>query len=648
MAYTRTYSTVEERLKPTLQFYLYSEAYRWEFTTMVTSHTWDGDINTANEAFDIKVWNRQESNDRRKLPFEEGMMVKAVLIYKQEKGQPTKPNELFRGIIVRRSLEAAGEEALKVVDYNWYLNQNEVTKAFRKRRADQVVSELCKLADVPVGYLANTGYVFSELEFVDKTIWGIIQTVLTETYLRTGKRYKIRSEDGKLALREMTVPLQRVLIERGANLLGATRETSIEDVKTQVVMTGGENPKNPRQVRSDAALKKKYGTMTVIENDPDITGPGGLATLAQALLNRLKKPSDQMSISALADYTVSAGTLIEVYDEFTGLTNYYYVTSHSHSDADTMSIELSKTIDQELIRYEAPDDYEEKGSSSSGSSDNSTATMVNGKSTVLSYGSGYNATAYDPKIGGINGSGDYSTTASGTKWDYNRTIAVDPSVIPYGSVVHIHVPGLPQYSSIYLAEDTGGAIKGKRVDVLIKGKNATAQFGRRNVQIAIIEKGKGKADARNKASKWSSLKADYLKKIDVKTPSKRLTQREQIVALARSYKGKLKYKFGGKNIESGAGDCSGFTYAIYKKKGIDIGHGTSSQVTKGKKVAKSAALPGDLVFFKGTYRAGVSHVGVVTSPGMCVSLASSGCLEHSYISGYWGQHFMQINRVLNT
>ncbi len=634
MAYTRTYSEHEERLKPTLHFYLYNDSYRWDFTDMVQSHSFEGDINTAAESFSISIWNRQESTSRRSLPFDEGLMVKVMLEFKSDTGKPASPKELFRGIIINRSLIAEGEESLSVYDYNWYLAQNEVTKSFRKKRADQIVAELGRTAGVPIGYMANTKLVFTELEFIDKTIWEIMQTVITETYLKTGKRYKIRSENGKLSLREVSVTLNRLLIERGANMLGANRERSIQDVKTQVIMTGGENPNNPRQLRIDAAAKKKYGTMTVIENDPDVTGPGGLGSLANALLKKLKEPKDEISVEALADYTVTAGTMIEVYDDFTGASGYYYVTSHSHSDCIRMSLQLSKSFEQEIVRYEVPEAKEENLAS------------IDGKLTGISYSSGYTATAYDPSLGGINGSGNYLTTASGTRWAYNRTIAVDPSVIPYGSIVHIYVPGFPQYSSIYLAEDTGGAIKGKRVDVLIKGKSDTAKFGRRGVQIAILEKGTGKADARNKANKWASLKEKFVKKFKPAKSSKVSTKRKKAVEVAQSYKGKLKYKFGGKNIGTGAGDCSGFTYAVMKKAGLDIGHGTTSQLTKGKKVSKSAAQPGDLVFFKGTYRAGVSHVGIVTTPGNCISLASSGCLEHSYTSGYWGKHFMQINKVL--
>ena len=119
-----------------------------------------------------------------------------------------------------------------------------------------------------------------------------------------------------------------------------------------------------------------------------------------------------------------------------------------------------------------------------------------------------------------------------------------------------------------------------------------------------------------------------------------------VVDYARSFIGKLKYVFGGKNIAGGSGDCSGFTqYVFAQAADVNIGHGTSTQVTKGKKVSKDDAQPGDLIFFQGTYRAGVSHVGIVTKKGSFVSLASKGCYEASYTSGYWGEHFMQIRRL---
>lgn len=118
-----------------------------------------------------------------------------------------------------------------------------------------------------------------------------------------------------------------------------------------------------------------------------------------------------------------------------------------------------------------------------------------------------------------------------------------------------------------------------------------------------------------------------------------------VVSVAQSFVGKLRYAFGGTNIAGGSGDCSAFTQYCFRQVGVSLGRDTLSQIKQGEQVNKSEARPGDVVFFKGTYRSGVSHVGIVTSPGRCISLASSGCKDHSYTSGYWGNHYMQIRRV---
>ena len=57
-------------------------------------------------------------------------------------------------------------------------------------------------------------------------------------------------------------------------------------------------------------------------------------------------------------------------------------------------------------------------------------------------------------------------TSTGVTATTNHTIAVDPSVIPYGSQVVIN-------GQVYVAEDCGGAIKGNRIDVYV----ATHQEG---------------------------------------------------------------------------------------------------------------------------------------------------------------------------
>lgn len=64
-----------------------------------------------------------------------------------------------------------------------------------------------------------------------------------------------------------------------------------------------------------------------------------------------------------------------------------------------------------------------------------------------------------------------------------RVIAVDPSVIPLNSIVEIE-----GYGKV-IALDTGGAIKGNRIDYLVANDSEANNFGRRNVNINIIRKG---------------------------------------------------------------------------------------------------------------------------------------------------------------
>ena len=61
-------------------------------------------------------------------------------------------------------------------------------------------------------------------------------------------------------------------------------------------------------------------------------------------------------------------------------------------------------------------------------------------------------------------------TASGTVATEGRTIAVDPTVIPYGTTVYID-------GQAFVAEDCGGAIKGKRIDMYFDNHEKALLWG---------------------------------------------------------------------------------------------------------------------------------------------------------------------------
>jgi 3D (Asp-Asp-Asp) domain-containing protein len=72
-------------------------------------------------------------------------------------------------------------------------------------------------------------------------------------------------------------------------------------------------------------------------------------------------------------------------------------------------------------------------------------------------------------------------TASGERVR-SGIIAADPRVLPLGTVVHIEGMGT------FVVKDTGGDIKGSRIDIWMPARSQAMKFGRRKVQVRVISK----------------------------------------------------------------------------------------------------------------------------------------------------------------
>lgn len=90
-----------------------------------------------------------------------------------------------------------------------------------------------------------------------------------------------------------------------------------------------------------------------------------------------------------------------------------------------------------------------------------------------------------------NDAGCNTKTATGSTATIGKTVAVDPSIIPLGSIVYI-TSDYPGISGEYLAEDVGGGIRGHMIDIYFgEGKDAyrnAINFGKRNVTIKLMYK----------------------------------------------------------------------------------------------------------------------------------------------------------------
>lgn len=76
-------------------------------------------------------------------------------------------------------------------------------------------------------------------------------------------------------------------------------------------------------------------------------------------------------------------------------------------------------------------------------------------------------------------------TATGTKATEGRTIAVDPSVIPYGTEVEVWYEDGSK--ARYIAEDCGSAIVGNRIDVFMNNHDEALDKGVLPGSVYVVE-----------------------------------------------------------------------------------------------------------------------------------------------------------------
>ncbi|MFZ8832364.1 MAG: LysM peptidoglycan-binding domain-containing protein [Thermodesulfobacteriaceae bacterium] len=122
--------------------------------------------------------------------------------------------------------------------------------------------------------------------------------------------------------------------------------------------------------------------------------------------------------------------------------------------------------------------------------------------------------------------------------------------------------------------------------------------------------------------------------------------REKFLELSRQY-ANVKYRFGGEG--NGALDCSAFVQRVYSELGIKLPRSSYHQYLVGQEVDKSELIPGDLVFFKTSKRAPVTHVGIYIGDNKFVHVSSKrrGFAIDSLDDPYFRARFVGAKRVLN-
>lgn len=150
------------------------------------------------------------------------------------------------------------------------------------------------------------------------------------------------------------------------------------------------------------------------------------------------------------------------------------IISARSSSAETLPLQ-----DQQQLQKQSPSDVETAVVVSD--DDNRKGSLGEGAATQISEPpfvappTSYVATAYSLR----------GRTASG-RLVSKGLIAADPRVLPLGSRVKLDAG---DYSGEYLVADTGGAVRGRRIDIWTPTSREAMRFGRRVIKLTVLSWG---------------------------------------------------------------------------------------------------------------------------------------------------------------
>ncbi|MDL4838929.1 C40 family peptidase [Aquibacillus rhizosphaerae] len=198
-------------------------------------------------------------------------------------------------------------------------------------------------------------------------------------------------------------------------------------------------------------------------------------------------------------------------------------------------------------------------------------------------------------------------------------------------------------NTIYVGEKL--VVSGSESNSSSKPENTTSYKVSSGDTLSHIAKRYGVSISNIKS--WNNLSSDVIyvgQTIKLTAPTKtaepeKVEQTEsladKVVAEAKKHVG-TPYKWAG--TAPGGFDCSGFIYYVHKTAGMDISR-TSTDGYYSQSTQVSSPKVGDLVFFSGTYKAGISHMGIYIGDNKFVHASSSGVQITSMSNSYWSSHF---------
>lgn len=290
----------------------------------------------------------------------------------------------------------------------------------------------------------------------------------------------------------------------------STRQDTVEGLLDEIYIVVDENdkvtPELDEKLEGDADIVIRRGiTFTLVSDGMEVTAISTRKKVADALaeIGAAVNPDDYVSPGL--EESISAGTVVTIarisYDEIKQVVEIPYSEVQvedaglyiGDSEVRQAGVAGEKELTYKVTYQDGQEISREVTDEQLISEPTEKIVAVGTKKKENTHEKGFTykqkltvtATAYDPYPAGGSGTG---ITATGIKAQYG-VVAVDPRVIPLGAKLYIESTDDGQsWSYGYaVAGDTGGAIKGNKIDLCYNTVGECIQFGRRSANVYVLD-----------------------------------------------------------------------------------------------------------------------------------------------------------------
>lgn len=255
---------------------------------------------------------------------------------------------IFYGWVFTKSKDRWGEIDVTCYDRMRYLKAN-ASYSFYGQTAGDIIKQIAEDFQLETADIADTGFAIPSLVETDQSCLDIIQGVVEQTLLNTGKLYVFYDNGDGLCLQLAEDMKSNIMIGDKSLVLDYTYKTDIDEQtynSVKIAMANEETGKADVYVARDTDNIARWGLLQLYQKVDNDSNSAQLKAQAEATLSYYNRRLRTLKVSSLGVLGLRAGQMILMQIENLGdinLNQWLLIEKITHTfenDKHTMDIEL--------------------------------------------------------------------------------------------------------------------------------------------------------------------------------------------------------------------------------------------------------------------------------------------------------------------